>query len=77
MPVPAEEFVQIVFHEELTEQKTIEIADISGKIVATQVIQPGSTSASIDISALSSGLYLMTVRSENSDLAEKSKLIKR
>ena len=76
MPVPASDFIQVAFNEQLTEAAVIEITDVTGKVVVTENVQSGTTIATINLAGLSQGAYFIVVRSQNSSLAVKSKLIK-
>jgi D-alanyl-D-alanine carboxypeptidase len=53
---------------ELTDQQpeTAVIMDITGKVWHTQAITPGTKSATIDLANLADGLYILTLKGENS-----------
>lgn len=76
MPVPAGDFVNLVFERQTDEQKTIQITDVNGKIVSIYSLPANSGATTIDLSSLSSGIYILTVYSEQSNQVEKSKFIK-
>ncbi|MFM9056811.1 MAG: T9SS type A sorting domain-containing protein [Bacteroidota bacterium] len=41
------------------------MVDLSGKVVLTPVVNQGSTTANIDISALANGLYTIQIQTES------------
>jgi hypothetical protein len=76
MPVPSGDFVHVAFNEPLKEAAVIEIRDVTGKVVATENAQSGTTVTTVNLASLSQGAYFIVVRTENSETTAKSTLIK-
>lgn len=69
-PNPASEYININFNEKPTEPFTIEITDFFGKKVYTQSYNAISN-VSIDVKSISSGIYLVTTKSQNKRETQK------
>lgn len=56
---------------DLTETAELEITDLSGKVLFTQSVMANEQSFQVQLTDLPSGLYLMTLKTENQRLTEK------
>jgi hypothetical protein len=73
-PNPATGELTIEFEKQQTTGTTIELFDISGKVVYTTTINPGETQHQINLSSFEEGLYF--IRISNTDYTVTKKVIK-
>jgi len=71
-PNPAKEFVKISFHN-LQEVKTIEIKDLQGKLITSDIINAGLDEFKVITNEYSKGFYFVTIKS--GEIIETHKLI--
>jgi hypothetical protein len=64
-PNPASSFVNITLGSKVVESGLVEIMDVTGRVLNSQVITAGQTIATIDISDLASGSYLVKLSVDN------------
>jgi len=72
-PTPTSDVINIEINNEFKGQITLEITDITGKVIQTQVTEKQSDQLThkIDVAALSSGFYLMKVTQNGHSAAAK------
>jgi hypothetical protein len=73
-PNPASSFVNITLGSEVSESGLVEIMDVTGRVLNSQIIAAGQSIATIDISDLASGSYLVKVSAD--DNASVSSVVK-
>jgi len=61
-PNPVVDFTYVEFLTELTEDATIEVVDIRGRVLSTQVVSDGFRTYRVSLADLPSGTYLIWVR---------------
>jgi len=64
-PNPASSFVNITLGSEVSESGLVEIMDVTGRVLNSQIIAAGQAIATIDISDLASGSYLVKVSADD------------
>jgi hypothetical protein len=70
-PNPASDLVAVQIGGLVTDDLTIELMDISGKIIRETTIQKGSTIAYFDVATVYAGTYLLRVSNENGQRSER------
>ena len=70
-PNPTSDFINIYLYQ--TEKATIEITDITGKLIATQTIK---NEAQFDVSKYSNGIYNVTIKNTQGEVVKTSKVVK-
>jgi hypothetical protein len=60
-PVPCRDFITVRVNALLRENQEVRLVDLHGRIVQRAIIFAGSTSAQLDVNALSPGIYLVTL----------------
>jgi hypothetical protein len=70
-PNPATGELTIEFEKQQTTGTTIELLDISGKVVYTTLINPGETLHQINLTSFEEGLYLIRVRNAEYTITKK------
>ena len=76
VPNPASEIVAIQVKGLVDEQLTVTLLDLSGKIIATQYIQPGSTITYFDTQTVYAGEYIVSIASKTGISHKKLSVIK-
>jgi hypothetical protein len=76
VPNPASEIVAIQVKGLVDEQLTVTLLDLSGKIIATQYIQPGSTITYFDTQTVYAGEYIVSIVSKNGVVNKKLMIVK-
>lgn len=69
-PNPANEWVNIIFKETITEDVTIRLIDLSGSVVKTKKYA-ASQIQRVSLEGLSTGMYMLQVISQNKQLISK------
>ena len=64
-PIPANDFVQLNIHSDVSSESTVMIADLQGKVLFTEAV-PASADQSLRISTneMAAGVYMVTVQNE-------------
>ena len=77
-PNPAANSVNLYFDATTTETTTITVMDMSGKVVLTQniIITDGSNHAQLYVTNIESGLYLVTIKTNNAHYTGKLSIVK-
>jgi Secretion system C-terminal sorting domain len=70
-PNPATEEVKVSFNLNGANSATINVVDMTGKVVASQVASNGSNSVSINTSVLSAGVYSVNFTANNTTVTQK------
>lgn len=72
-PNPAKEYVLLTSHSNREEKYKISIADVSGKVEYTTdiLLKYGKDEHILDLSSMNSGLYIITLVSENNMIVKK------
>jgi hypothetical protein len=60
-PNPSNDVLMVQLNDLITENLTLQLVDLSGKLIDTKIIYQGSTIAYFDISTLYSGQYILCV----------------
>jgi hypothetical protein len=76
VPNPASEIVVIQVKGLVDEQLTVTLLELSGKIIATQYIQPGSTITYFDTQTLYAGEYIVSIVSKSGITHKKLSVVK-
>lgn len=71
MPNPASEETTLQFAKALTEETTLTLVSLDGKVLLSEVLEKGSISKTIDVSALKSAVYLVHLSSTGSNTVKK------
>jgi hypothetical protein len=74
-PNPSGDFFAVQTVGLLREKATINLYDLSGKLMQTSQIQPGSTISYLDVRTLYSGMYLISVTVEGVVIATKNVVV--
>ncbi|MEP7197339.1 MAG: T9SS type A sorting domain-containing protein [Saprospiraceae bacterium] len=74
-PNPTDEYITVEMQQEFNSGMTIQISDLTGRRIIEKQLLPGSFSQIIEVSSLSSGLYLVQLIS-NGKVMSVNKLIK-
>ncbi len=69
-PNPASDLIAIQIAGMISKNLTIELLDISGKLVDKDIIKPGSTIAYFDVQAVYSGTYVVRIYNDNSVITQ-------
>jgi Secretion system C-terminal sorting domain len=77
-PNPASGNVHVNFESKVSNTVTIQLMDVTGRIVYTQSanVQTGLNNLNIDISSCNHGLYMMNIKSNQQVLTSKVSVIK-
>jgi hypothetical protein len=76
MPNPATDYCVITLNEILSSNATMQIIDVTGKVVQTQNLSSGVQSYTLDISLLPAGSYFISITTEESEIPAQSRFIK-
>jgi hypothetical protein len=68
-PNPATDILNVNF--DATSATTIELVDLTGKVVATQIAQAGSVTASFATADVNAGIYFVNVKNANGSTTQK------
>ena len=69
-PNPATDLIAIQISGMISKNLTVELHDISGKLIDKDVIKPGSTIAYFDVQTVYSGTYIVWITDNNSSFSE-------
>jgi hypothetical protein len=70
-PNPASDLIAIQIIDLVTEDLTIELFDIAGKLISTKNIYKGTTIAFFETETLYNGTYLIKISNMNSNITRK------
>lgn len=70
-PNPAQHQVQFITAQPAQGNETLMITDLRGAVLQQISLQPGETSATIDLSTIPAGMYLVEYRSDNNKLVSR------
>jgi len=68
-PNPASSILNISAHHTENSIPTIRVSDLAGRIVFTEIVQPGAHPVQLDISQLNTGIYLLHFQDRNMSLS--------
>lgn len=76
IPNPATDYCVITLNEMLSSNASMQIIDITGKVVQTQNLSSGVQSYTLDISLLPAGSYFISITTDESEIPAQSRFIK-
>jgi hypothetical protein len=75
-PNPASDLIAIQINDLVKENMTLELFDMSGKLIKTTQINAGSTIAYFDVETVYDGTYFIKIASQNHSIAKKVVIIR-
>ena len=70
-PVPATDKINVVFNKSINEETVITIFDVTGKVVLSKPMAPGSRNLVFDVSGLAKGVYSVSLKNTLTSVARK------